>query len=172
MISISTAPVAPPDTSRIRILLVASWVLMIGGIVLLGYAGYVTTDTAVYQRVEVKKFESSTPVVKAHALIEGDIIGEMQVPRLGLKAIVVQGDSPGLLRQAVGHLAETALPGEAGNIVLAAHRDTFFRPLRHIRRGDIVTFDTPNKRFEYEVDSTRVVSPRESGIVWDSRNAN
>ena len=75
-------------------------------------------------------------------MIEGSAIGEMEVPRLGLKAVFVQGDSPRILRHAVGHISETALPGESGNVVLTGHRDTFFRPLRNIRQGDVITLKT------------------------------
>ena len=57
----------------------------------------------------------------------------MEIPRLGLKVIVIQGDSSTILRHAVGHLPETPLPGDWGNAVLAGHRDTFFRSLRNIQ---------------------------------------
>jgi sortase A len=72
---------------------------------------------------------------------------------------MVQGDAANILQHAVGHLAETALPGESGNVVLAAHRDTFFRPLKRIRVGDIITLRTVKGDFEYWVESTAVVSP-------------
>ena len=83
----------------------------------------------------------------------------IEVPRLGLKAIVVQGDSAKLLRRAVGHLSETALPGEAGNVALAGHRDGLFRPLRDVRPGDSITLRTPAREFQYQVEWTAVVPP-------------
>jgi sortase A len=73
--------------------------------------------------------------------------------------MVVQGDSPSILQRAVGHLPGTALPGEAGNVALAGHRDTFFRPLRDIRSGDAITFKTLDGAFRYHVESTTVVPP-------------
>jgi len=42
--------------------------------------------------------------------VEGSALGEILIPRLGLKAIIVQGESPAILQHAVGHLADTALP--------------------------------------------------------------
>jgi sortase A len=51
------------------------------------------------------------------------------------------------------------MPGELGNVGLAGHRDSFFRPLRHIRPGDMIALHTPNGPFQYRVESTRVVSP-------------
>jgi sortase A len=93
----------------------------------------------------------------------------MEVPRLGLKVIVVQGDSPGILRRAVGHIRETALPGESGNVALTGHRDTFFRPLRNIRSGDVITFKTLDAEFRYRVESTAVVAPSDISVMQASR---
>jgi len=168
MISVFAPPVDRPRTTRRSIILVTSWILMIGGIFLLGYAGYVVTEASVYQTIEIRRFEYSKLTAQRHILAEGEVIGEIAVARLGLKAIVVQGDSPRILRRAVGHISETALPGEIGNVALAAHRDTFFHPLRDIRPGDIVTLDIPGQRFRYEVDSTLVVPPGESGVLQPS----
>jgi sortase A len=168
MISILAPPVEQPRTTRVSIVLATSWILLIGGILLLGYAGYVVNEASAYQTIETRRFESSKPPVAPRILAEGDVIGEIQVPRLGLKAIVVQGDSRKILRRAVGHLSQTALPGESGNIALAAHRDTFFRPLRLIRAGDIIMFEIPGQQLRYEVESTQVVSPNESGVLQAS----
>jgi sortase A len=168
MISVFVPPVERPRTTRGSVILVTSWILMIGGILLLAYAGYVVTEASAYQTTEIRRFEYSTLPVQPRILAEGDVIGEITVARLGLKAIVVQGDSPRILRRAVGHLSETALPGEFGNVALAAHRDTFFHPLRDIRQGDIVTLNMPGQQFRYEVDSTLVVSPSESGVLQHS----
>jgi sortase A len=100
--------------------------------------------------------------------MEGDVIGEIQVPRLGLNAIVVQGDSPANLRRAVGHISYSALPGEWGNVALAGHRDTFFRPLHDIRLGDEIRFKTPERSFEYLVESIEVVAPSDIQVLEPS----
>jgi len=90
------------------------------------------------------------------------------VPRLGLKAIVVQGDSPANLKRAVGHLSKSALPGEWGNVALAGHRDTFFRTLRDIRLGDEIKFKTRERSFEYLVESIEVVAPTDIRVLESS----
>jgi len=65
----------------------------------------------------------------------------------------------------VGHLPGTALPGEAGNVALAGHRDGLFRPLRDVRPGDFITFKTPNREFHYQVQWTAVVPPTAVRVI-------
>jgi sortase A len=129
------------------------------GILSLVYAAFVFADSHRYQSLEMKKFEQAGRLVEPHLLVEGEVIGEIQVPRLGLSAIVVQGDSPASLRHAVGHMPKSALPGEWGNVALAGHRDTFFRPLRDIQVGDEIRFKTVEHSFDYVVESVEVVAP-------------
>jgi sortase A len=62
----------------------------------------------------------------------------------------------------------TALPGEIGNVVLAGHRDSFFRPLKAVREGDKVTLTTPEGTFDYDVTSTEVVGPERTDLVAPS----
>lgn len=143
----------------------ASYFFLAIGILALTYAGYVIVDARAFQVYEQSKFENATPAQALAPLMEGGVIGEIAVPRLHLKAIVVQGDSHTILRRAVGHIPETALPGQAGNVALAGHRDTFFRPLRNIRLGDAITLKTPDGAFQYFVESTAVVAASEVGVL-------
>lgn len=94
-----------------------------------------------------------------------DLVGRIEIPRLGLKAIVAEGVSAGTLRRAVGHLPGTALPGGDGNVVLAAHRDTFFRPLKDVREGDDIELTTPEGRYGYKVEATQVVDPGRTDLL-------
>ena len=63
------------------------------------------------------------------------------------------------LRLAVGHIPSTALPGQAGNVGVAGHRDTFFRGLKDLRATDEIQFSTSTGNFSYEVESLMVVEP-------------
>ena len=87
------------------------------------------------------------------------LIGELDVPRLGLSVMVREGMDAATLRRAVGHVPSTALPGQLGNFVMIAHRDTFFRPLRDLEKGDTVQIVTTRGRFSYTVESLEVVAP-------------
>jgi sortase A len=146
----------------------AFYFFLSAGILALGYAGYVIADTHAYQAVQQSKFEGFSPSEGHHPVTEGSAIGEVKVPRLALDAIFVQGDSPRILRHAVGHISNTALPGEQGNVVLTAHRDSFFRPLRNIRQGDAITIETQVGEYEYQVDWTEVVSPSDVQVLEPS----
>jgi sortase A len=142
-----------------RIVRRAAIVLLSAGLLALAYVAFVVIDANAYQTSQRRRFEQGGPAASvAPAVGEGAAIGEIQIPRLGLAAVIVQGDAADILQRAVGHLADSALPGESGNVVLAGHRDTFFRPLKRIRVGDAVTLRTVKGDFEYVVVSTAVVS--------------
>ena len=90
---------------------------------------------------------------------QGKPIGSIEIPRLGLSSVVLEGDDAAALLLGVGHLSDTPLPWHDGNTVLAAHRDTFFRPLAHIRKGDVIRFSTADAALEYVVKELKVVEP-------------
>jgi sortase A len=154
-----------PRRTSVSISRVGSYFFLSVGLLALGYAAYVVVDARAYQAYEQSKFENFSIKEPPPPLVEGGVIGEIQVPRLQLKAIVVQGDSHTILRRAVGHIPETALPGTTGNVVLAGHRDTFFRPLRNIRLGDAITIKTPDGAFQYLVESMEVVPASDMEVL-------
>ena len=95
----------------------------------------------------------------------GGLVGRLELPRIGLSVIVREGVDTGTLRSAVGHIPDTALPGESGNVALAGHRDTFFRQLKHVRPGDRVVVTTVDGIYDYVVRDTRVVTPRDVSVL-------
>jgi len=111
--------------------------------------------------------ESSTAPKSAPAAADG-LIGRIEIPRLLLSAVVVEGVDKTTLRRAVGHIPGTALPGHSGNVGLAGHRDTFFRPLKDLKIKDEVQLSTLQGNFTYEVESLRVVDPDNVGVLAPS----
>lgn len=99
----------------------------------------------------------------------GTFIGRLDVPRLGLSAAARDGVDERTLDLAVGHVPGTALPGDPGNAAFAAHRDTFFRPLRRVQTGDVVSVSTPRGTYRYLVTSTRVVNPDDVSVLDATR---
>lgn len=95
----------------------------------------------------------------------GSLVGRLEIPRLQLSAIVLEGSDSRTLNRGVGRIPETAEPGHDGNVVLSGHRDTFFRPLREIRAGDRVTLQTPMGLYRYVVEWTAVVNPSDTASL-------
>ena len=98
----------------------------------------------------------------------GDLVGRLDIPRLGLSAIVLEGDDDGTLKLGVGHIPGTALPGPSGNMALAAHRDSFFRPLHEIRRADEIELTTALRTYRYRVSDVAIVRPDDVAVLRDT----
>lgn len=92
-------------------------------------------------------------------------IGRLEIPRIGLSTVVMEGDDEQTLNVAVGHLPDTPLPWQEGNAALAGHRDTFFRPLRRLQDGDEVRLVTPRGTFRYRTTRQVVVEPEELWVL-------
>ena len=76
--------------------------------------------------------DHSANAVSSNDGIDRGLLGRMEIPRLGLSAVIVEGADSAALRHAIGHIPGTAIPGQLGNVAITGHRDTFFRPLRNI----------------------------------------
>ena len=107
----------------------------------------------------VKKKKKKTPVPDPTAY------GRIEIPRLGMSAIVKEGDDEKTLARAVGLVTGSPRPGDSGNVVLAGHRDTFFWPLRKVELNDRIRLVVPPHTYEYEVQSVRVVEPEETYVL-------
>jgi sortase A len=101
----------------------------------------------------------------ASAPVVHGLIGRLEIPRLNVSVMVMEGDDKTTLARAAGHLPETAFPWEPGNAVIAGHRDTFFRPLKNVREGDEIRMTTARGTFEYRVTRTRIVEPRDLSVL-------
>jgi sortase A len=162
-------------------------VLFGGGALLLAYYGYALVDGRMFQHREQRRLEQllnerasskgadgaivtpGSPSVWPIVATDG-LIGRIEIPRLELSVIVVEGVDKISLRRAAGHIPGTGFPGQPGNIRIAGHRDTFFRPLRKIQKDDIVTLTTLQGEFRYRVVSTRIVDPHEVSVLASATN--
>jgi len=145
-------------------------------VVSLGYYGYVTAESYLYQAYETRELNTILASAPRSAVdgvtaaprrrvepAAGAAIGRIEIPRLGVSAIVRAGSDARTLRLAVGHIQGTAFPGERGNVGLAGHRDTFFRQLRNIRNDDVIRIATAEGTYSYRVERTTIVNPSD---VW------
>ncbi len=92
-------------------------------------------------------------------------VGRIRIERIGVHGTIREGADDDTLRIAVGHIEGTALPGEGSNVGLAAHRDTFFRPLEKIRKDDVVEVTTAKGTFRYKVVGTEIVLPTDVQVL-------
>ncbi len=93
------------------------------------------------------------------------LLGRIEVPSVQLTVMLREGVDATSLRKAAGHLPSSALPGQAGNVVVLGHRDTLFRPLRGIAQGDPIRVKTRKGSFQYVVDLIQVV-PLEQSLTF------
>jgi sortase A len=98
----------------------------------------------------------------------GAPVALIEVPRVDVRAMVVEGVDHRSLQRAVGHIPGTAFPGMVGNVVLAAHRDTLFAGLRDVELGDLVTMKTDQHTYTYRVSSIDVVAPSAVEVMGPS----
>lgn len=94
-----------------------------------------------------------------------DLVGRLEIPRIGLDVMVLSGVDQATLRRSAGLVPDTARPGKAGNVAIAAHRDTYFRPLRQVKEGDFIQITTLDARYYYRVQWTAVVGPDETSVL-------
>ena len=154
-------------------------------ILLLGYSGFVVLDAWVFEQRESRilqrlldnnpstdalKFQPAKSTAAPPANGTSGLIGRLEIPRLGLSVIVIEGTTPTNLRRAAGHIPGTALPGQAGNVGISAHRDTYFRPLRNIRQDDMITLTALMGEYHYRVVSIRIVGPDNVSVLDSSDN--
>ncbi|HXT51553.1 MAG TPA: class D sortase [Thermoanaerobaculia bacterium] len=94
-----------------------------------------------------------------------DALGRIVVPRLGLEVIVADGIDARTLRRAAGHIPGTSRLGSGGNVGIAGHRDSWFRPLKDVRAGDEVVVTTPSAISRYRVEWAEVVLPDDTSSL-------
>jgi sortase A len=97
------------------------------------------------------------------------VVGRLSIPRLKVAGVIAEGVADKTLDRAIGHVPGTPYPGEAGNFSLAGHRDTFFRGLRSVRKGDRIKVKTADGSFTYKVSRMRVVSPRSVSVLRNQK---
>jgi len=95
----------------------------------------------------------------------GDVVGEIIIPRVHLAVMVFEGDDEGILKVGAGHIPGTALPGQSGNVGIAAHRDTYFRLLRRIHPNDEIVLKTVTDTTHYAATNTEIVRPSDTEVL-------
>jgi sortase A len=176
-------------------------IFFIIGVLALGYYGYVLADARIFEAQQARQFEQATkqftldtpsvniPSPQLPAAVSeveqtstsalgfdapgvlGSVLGRIEIKKIGLAAMLLEGIDHRSLRRAVGHIPSTALPGQPGNVGIAGHRDTFFRGLRNIAKNDEITVTTIRGSYDYVVDFSEVVEPNDMNVLDPSSNS-
>jgi sortase A len=104
----------------------------------------------------------------AQRVSDGQPIGRIAIPTIGVDIVVVQGTSTGDLTQGPGHYPQTPFPGQPGTTAIAGHRTTYLAPFRHLdslHGGDEIELRMPYGTLDYRVQRTKVVEPTDVGIL-------
>ena len=155
---------------------------LITGLLALGVATYSYAALYIYQAYENRQFDRALGANNAAksnpswALASAEqrpaaprtLRGRIAIPRLGISAMVTEGVDDRTLALAVGHISSTAMPGEIGNVGLAAHRDSLFRGLKDIAQNDEITLTTLDDTYTYRVASFKIVKPEEVSVLQPS----
>jgi len=134
-------------------------------IVCLGLYGFFTVQAYFHQEALEQELyrplKTKVPTAgpaRDKRLKEGDLFGRLEIPRLNMSVMVMEGDGDKVLRLGAGHIPGTPL-------AIAAHRDSFFRPLKDVRLNDEILFTTPEGTTEYRVVSAKIVGPKDTFVL-------
>lgn len=153
--------------------------LLLAGVGLVGYVAARKAEAAWAQRWSAAQLaaarevpagappaaaeEETPPPVPAPR--PGEPVARLEIPRLDVDVVALEGVDPDTLDRGVGHFPGSALPGQDGNASFAGHRDSFFRSLGRVAEGDEVRLESPSGDHVYRVTGTRVVGPDEVQVV-------
>lgn len=147
-------------------LLRLEFLLLAGGAVCISlYFYHWVNRTQAQLRFEEELLQQETHEPTPQRPSAGDVLGRIEIPDAGVSAIIVEGIDEAALRNAVGHVPNSALPGESGRIALAGHRDTFFRGLRQVKPGDVVRLTTSTDVYEFRITRAEVVKPDRVDVI-------
>jgi len=106
-----------------------------------------------------------------NAPAEGQPVGDLRIPKIGINQIMVEGTNTQDLRKGPGHYTGTPLPGQSGNASVAGHRTTYGHPFYNLDGvvvGDPVVITTVQGVFVYDTVKSEVVSPNDNSVLKDT----
>jgi LPXTG-site transpeptidase (sortase) family protein len=142
--------------------------LIVVGLALLSYVasqywGMYRSQQTLQAQWEKQSARANVP--GAPQLTADDLLTRVVIPKISLDAIVVEGVSRKQLSEGPGHIKGTAAPGELGNAVISAHRDTFFRHIYELNKGDEILVRRNGKVFHYQVTGKKIVMPDDVAVL-------
>ena len=136
-----------------------------------------------FARIELSRFQSIHPEtiswapgrVAAYRKVLREVafpspLAVLRMRSVSLEVPVLEGTSQIILNRGAGHLTGTAEPGSKGNIVIAGHRDGFFRRLKNISVGDHIELARHGTVDTFRVDRLQVVERTDNTALQPTKN--
>lgn len=131
-----------------------------------------TSTTTTTTTTTTTQVAPPAPRLVPSPLTLGDPVARLEIPKIHVDQIVVQGTDDAQLRMGPGHYPSTPVPGAPGNIAIAGHRTTYGAPFFHLDQlkvGDQIYLITPYGRYTYAVVRDFVVAPNDVSVVKPSK---
>ena len=148
---------------------IASPVLLVLGVALLVYVGAQYGEMYFAQRRLEQEWTAQQERAKSISPVAGkpadDGLVRLEIPKINLDSVVVEGITHKALLIGPGHLKDTPEPGESGNAVISGHRDTFFRHIHELEKGDTVLVRRAGQTYRYEVTAKKIVEPEDMSVL-------
>jgi sortase A len=113
---------------------------------------------------EQQQSQRASATVKTERPVDDGLI-RLDIPKIELSAIVVDGTTRKQLKNGPGRILGTPLPGEKGNSVISAHRDTFFRHIYELKSGDEINVQRNGQSLKFEVTGKKIVDPDDLSVL-------
>ena len=145
--------------------------LIVGGVALLIYvvSQYATMYAA--QRHLTEEWQQQNLPLPAQPAGMVTTLTRLTIPNIKLDAVVVEGVNRKDLLMGPGHMPDTPEPGQDGNAVISAHRDTFFRHIHELKPGDYILVQRAGRQFRYEVTGKKIVKPDDVSVIKPTQDA-
>jgi sortase A len=122
-------------------------------------AGAARYDLSLWSTKRIEAWEASLSQAAPEAM------AVLRIPRIDLEVPVLPGTDDWTLNRAVGHIEDTAVPGQRGNVGIAGHRDGFFRGLKDVSVGDLIEVESPTGTTRYFIERIWTVKPEDVSVL-------
>jgi sortase A len=143
--------------------------LIVAGLVVLLYVGtqYGLMVNDQHKLEQQWAMQNSAPAASLNqaSTSTDDTLVRITIPKINVDAIVVEGTTGKQLMRGPGHIRSSAYPGEQGNVVISAHRDTFFRHLVELKNGDQIQLQRGGTTYTYEVTGKKITDPNDISVI-------
>ncbi|MGE5206547.1 MAG: class D sortase [Chlamydiota bacterium] len=145
--------------------------LMMAGVALLIYVASQYATMFAAQRRLTQQWQQQNLQLPTRPAGLITTLTRLTIPSIKLDAVVVEGVNRKDLLMGPGHLPDTPEPGQTGNSVISAHRDTFFRHIHELKQGDYILVQRAGRQFRYQVTGKKVIAPNDLAVIQPTPDA-